>query len=73
MRKNLKLFRVSHGLTQKDMAEKTGLSRTGYGFIEKGRTQGSPTFWNALQREFNVPDEDMYKLMKLEEGNEYKK
>lgn len=68
MRKNLKLFRVGLELTQSEMAEAVGgITKQGYGSIENGRTHGSPEFWKALQKAFNVPDSDMYNLMKLQE------
>ena len=67
-RVNLKKFRVGLDLTQSEMAEAIGgITKQGYGSIELGRTQGSPEFWEVLQKTFSVPDSEMYELMKIEE------
>lgn len=67
-RVNLKKFRVELDLTQSEMAEAVGgITKQGYGSIENGRTHGSPEFWEALQKAFNIPDSDMYNLMILKE------
>ena len=67
MRTELKLFRVKRNLRQDDMAEKCGVSRVTYSFIENGKRGGSAKFWSKLQNVFSVPDEQMYGLMKIEE------
>lgn len=67
MRTELKKFRVGQHLTQAEMATKTGVSRPTYRLIENGERSGSHAFWSTLQRVFNIADEDMFKLMKLEE------
>ena len=61
----LKQFRIGKLLNQAEMAEKIGVSRALYGYIENGKRGGSPEFWDKLQKSFNVPDEDMYKMMKI--------
>ena len=66
MRTNLKVFRVRLKLTQEGMAIKLGVSRQLYAFVEAGKRNGSPKFWRSVQRVFNVPDDQMYKLMKLD-------
>lgn len=66
MRTALKQFRIGVHLKQSEMAEKTGVCRTTYGFIEKGKRDGSAEFWANLQKAFNVPDEQMYQLMKID-------
>lgn len=66
-RHNLYMFRCDKKLTKGEMAEKTGVSRTTYRNIEIGKSGGSQAFWGNLQREFNIPDEHMYSLMKKEE------
>lgn len=66
MRINLKLFRVSKNLTQGEFAELAGVNRTTYSFIEKGTRNGKVEFWDNIQKAFNIPDEEMYKLMKIE-------
>lgn len=67
MRTNLKLFRVKHQLTQEDMADKIGCIRCTYAAIENGTRNGRDFFWESLQKAFNIPDEDMWKLKKKDE------
>ena len=69
-RHNLYMFRCARKLTKRDMAIKTGVSRTTYTYIENGKRDGSQAFWSTLQRVFDVPESDMYSLMKLEERTE---
>lgn len=69
-RHNLYMFRCANKLTRGKMATKTGVSRTTYSLIESGKRDGSHAFWGSLQREFGVPDEQMYSLMKTEEREE---
>lgn len=66
-RHNLYMLRCDHKLTTEEMAKRTGVSRTTYSHIENGRRGGSQTFWSAVQREFEIPDEDMWKLQKQNE------
>ncbi len=73
MRDNLYMLRCQHKLTKGKMAVKTGISRTTYSLIEKGDRDGSQEFWSAVQREFNVPDSEMYLLMKKGQSNEKQK
>lgn len=67
MRTNLKVFRTAHKLRQTDIAYELGVSRATYSFIERGIRSGNAEFWSKLQRTYNVPDEQMYQLMKLDE------
>lgn len=67
MRTALKQFRVGVHLTQSEMAERTGVSRATYSFVERGERSGGAEFWRNLQTAFNVPDEQMYGLMKQDE------
>lgn len=64
MRKELKKLRIDENLYQSEMAKKCGVSRTTYGKIENGERDGSFSFWATLQNEFNVPNEEMWKLQK---------
>ncbi len=63
----LKQFRIGVHLKQSEMGEKCGVSRGTYAYIENGKRSGSAKFWSNLQSAFNVPDEKMYQLMKLDE------
>lgn len=69
-RHNLYMFRCDKRLTQAEIADKIGVSRRGYANVENGKRGGTAEFWAAVQREFNVPDEEMYALMKLKEEQE---
>lgn len=67
MRKNLKLFRANKFLSQQEMADRIGVTRSTYSSIESGKREGRKTFWKFLQVAFNIPDEEMYGLMKNDE------
>ncbi len=67
MRTALKQFRIGLYLKQSEMAERIGVCRTTYGFVEQGKRSGTAEFWANLQKAFNVPDEQMYLLMKIDE------
>lgn len=62
--RSLKVFRARRGLTQEQMANQMGWSRQYYAKTENGRSAGSITFWDRLQHAFNVPDEEMWSLVK---------
>lgn len=66
MRKNLKMFRVRNELSQEQIAEKIGCTRSTFSSIEIGKREGRRAFWNSLQSAFNIPDEEMFGLMKNE-------
>ena len=66
-RDNLYMLRCKEKLTKGEMATKTGVSRTTYTLIENGKRDGSLTFWDSLKSAFNVPDEEMYSLMRTKE------
>lgn len=66
MRTELKVLRVKNHLTQDEMAKKIGVTRVNYSAIEQGRNGGSLDFWDKLQTAFNIPDEEMYALIKPE-------
>lgn len=70
MRTNLKVFRTARKLRQTDIAYDLGVSRATYSFIERGERSGNAEFWQKLQRVYNVPDEQMYALMKVDEERE---
>lgn len=66
MRTNLKVFRVRKNLSQEKMAERIGCKRVTYSTIENGVRNGRQTFWNKLQKAFDVPESEMWELMKNE-------
>ena len=70
-RRNLKVFRVKHGLTQSEMAAKIGVSRSIYSDIETGRREScSMAFLRKLQAAFNIPDAEMWALSKIYDESE---
>lgn len=62
----LRVFRTKQRMTQGEFAEKIGYTATNYAMIEQGNRQGTQAFWNSLQRAFNIPDEKMWKLTKID-------
>ena len=60
----LRRFRRSYDLSQKQMAEKLNYSFSHYSLIERGLKDGSQDFWNKLQQTFDIPDADMWSLIK---------
>lgn len=66
-RTNLKVFRVKQHLSQAEFADKVGYSRPSYSAIESGTRNGRTYFWNKVQQAFNLPNEVMWELMKVDE------
>lgn len=64
-RQALRLLRVKYDLTQEQMAERLGVDRGTYANIELGKRRGSIEFWETVQKEFNIPDADMYALQRM--------
>ena len=62
MRTELKILRIKHHLTQAQIAEKVGVSYATYNLIEQGKRKGSTTFWDKLQKQFNLTDAEMWQL-----------
>lgn len=67
-RTKLRLLRLAHKLTFAEMANKCGRSRGSYIKIERGERNPTPEFWEAFQKAFNIPDEEMYSYQRG--GNE---
>ena len=61
-RQALKVFRVTHNLTQQQLADKTGVSVSTYNLIENGERRGSLKFWLKLQKEFNLDGGKVWEL-----------
>lgn len=66
-RTNLKIFRVKNKMSQGEMAKKIGVSRACYSAIESGKRTGKRSFWISFQNAFNVPDSELWGLMKTDE------
>ena len=67
IRMNLKIFRIRRNLTQADMAARVGYDRAAYALIESGARNPSIEFFMNLQEAFDIPDEEMWGLTKIEE------
>ena len=65
-RTNLKVFRVRKHLSQAEISDKIGCGRATYSAIENGTRNGRTYFWNELQRVFDLPNAEMWELMKNE-------
>lgn len=69
-RRNLKVFRIKHGLTQQAIAEKIGVCRSIYSEVERGTRKCSVAFLCKLQSAFNIPDADIWALTKIHSESE---
>lgn len=61
-RQKLKLFRITHNLTQREMADKLNVSLSTYNLIEQGKRRGSQEFWLNLQQKFNLDGGKVWEL-----------
>lgn len=66
MRVELEVFRVRQKMSKTEFADKLGVSRSNYSLIEMGKRNGTFEFWSKLQETFNVPDSEMWTLIKLD-------
>lgn len=66
-RTNLKLFRVKHKLSQEEIAAKIGCIRATYSAIECGKRNGRETFWGDLRKAFNISENELSELKKLDD------
>lgn len=64
MRTNLKVFRIKQGLSQVEISSKIGCNRATYSAIENGTRDGTFKFWNKLQQAFELPNCDMWELIR---------
>ena len=65
-RMNLKIFRITHDMTQSDMAQRIGCSRDAYSGIETGARDPSYEFMEKLKAAFEIPAENMWTLLERE-------
>lgn len=64
MRTKLKLVRVAAHMSQEEAAEQLGCTRATYQAVEGGSRTGSQKFWRSVQETFEIPDANMWLLMK---------
>lgn len=69
-RRNLKVFRIKHGLTQQEIAERIGTCRSIYSEVERGSRKCSIAFLDKLQAAFDIPDSEMWALTRLHKEKE---
>ena len=62
----MKILRITHNMTQSDVAEKIGISLSLYNLIENGKRVGSIETWKKIQKLFCLSDKEMWSLMKDE-------
>ena len=65
MRSNLKEFRSLIGLTQTEMAELVGLTKSTWCNSEKGRNTGTVEMWLDLATRFKLSIEELKQLMEV--------
>ena len=63
MRLNLKKARQDAGLTQKQVADKIGISERHYQYIESGLRTGKIEMWDTLEDIFNVHQRQLRKII----------
>ena len=62
MRTELKVLRVKHGFTQKQVADLLGISLVSYCNLERGKTFGSNRTWEKIKNLYKLSDKDMWKI-----------
>lgn len=62
----MKILRITHNMTQADVAEKIGISLSLYNLIENGKRVGTIEAWVKIQKLFSLSDKEMLSLMKDE-------
>lgn len=63
-RLNLKKFRIELNLKSKQMAEKTGISRSHYSNIENGKKDPTYEYMGKFEKVFEVEESKMWGLFK---------
>lgn len=63
-RKNLEVARKSHLFSQKQLADKVGISDRMYRYLEAGTSQGSVAVWSKLSEVLGVPVDTLIKNVK---------
>lgn len=67
---NLRLFnlRKKKNLTQVQAAQRAGIPINVYQRIEEGKNKGKIDTWDRIQEFYEVPDEEMWKVIKNRGG-----
>ncbi len=64
MRKFLKVLRAKYDYTQAEMGTRLGVTRTTYCNIEKGKSNGSLSFWLGVIRAFPEVETEVMQILK---------
>lgn len=59
----LKQLRIGLDLSQEQMADRLGVSRSQYAAIENGQRYGTLKFWRNLQETLVVPKGEVFEMM----------
>lgn len=63
--KDLQDLRYQNGrISQREMAEKIGITEGAYSLIERGQRNGSRKTWLKIQALFNLKDEDVWRMQR---------
>ena len=65
-RKNMMYFRVDKDYTKRKLGEKLGVSGQYIGKLENCQANGSKKFWDIFKLKFNLTDEKITELKKME-------
>lgn len=64
MRHKAKALREKHGLTQDQVAKKTGTTKEYYGLIENGKRVGTLPYWLRYQKVFKLSGAEVWEIAK---------
>lgn len=64
MRHKLKTLRTDAGLTQEELANKTGTTKEYYSYIENGKRVGTLPYWLRVQRYFKLSNAELWDMAK---------
>lgn len=62
MRTSLKVLRVKRGWTQREVADKIGITAPNYNYIETGKRFGRASTWSKIKELYNLEDSEMYSI-----------
>lgn len=66
MRTDLKVLRIKNGWSQREIAEKLGISTGSYSLIENGKRFGSPKTWEKIKEIYNLENREMWEIQHQE-------
>lgn len=60
MRTRLKVLRIQKGLTQKEAAERLGVTTASYSYVESGKRFGGDKIWKGIKALYGIKDKDIW-------------